>query len=56
MSIVSIACLTGPPIAGALIDAAGGRYLYMQVWSGAVMLLGGSFVAGAYVARLKTDP
>lgn len=39
-SIVSIASLTGPPIAGALIDAKGGQYLGAQLFGGTSMILG----------------
>ncbi|KGO75742.1 Major facilitator superfamily domain, general substrate transporter [Penicillium italicum] len=39
-SIVSIASLTGPPIAGALIDIHGGHYLYAQLFGGTSMVLG----------------
>ncbi|KAI9375883.1 major facilitator superfamily domain-containing protein [Aspergillus egyptiacus] len=39
-SIVSIASLTGPPIAGALIDKHEGRYLYAQLFGGTSMVLG----------------
>ncbi|KAJ5556284.1 hypothetical protein N7494_000199 [Penicillium frequentans] len=39
-SIVSIASLTGPPIAGALIDIHGGQYLYAQLFGGTSMVLG----------------
>ncbi|KAI2626760.1 MFS general substrate transporter [Hypoxylon sp. NC1633] len=53
MTIGSFACLTGPPLAGALIDVAGGRYLYMQIWSGCIMLLSACFVAASWAARSK---
>ena len=39
-TIVSIACLTGPPIAGALIQVDGGRFLYAQLFGGTTMLSG----------------
>ncbi|KAF7117319.1 hypothetical protein CNMCM5793_006068 [Aspergillus hiratsukae] len=39
-SIVSVASLTGPPIAGALIDANDGQYLYAQIFGGTSMMLG----------------
>ncbi|KAI1483870.1 MFS general substrate transporter [Daldinia eschscholtzii] len=53
MTVGSFACLTGPPIAGALIDVADGRYLYMQIWAGCIMLLSAFFVAASWYARLK---
>nr|OQO19667.1 hypothetical protein B0A51_10976 [Rachicladosporium sp. CCFEE 5018] len=39
-TIVSFACLTGPPLAGALIQVADGSYLYAQIWGGASFMLG----------------
>lgn len=48
-TIVSFASLTGPPIAGSLIQRDQGRYLYAQVFGGTV-LIGGSLVLAA--ARL----
>ncbi|KAF7594167.1 hypothetical protein BBP40_010016 [Aspergillus hancockii] len=46
-SIVSLASLTGPPIAGALVDANGGQYLYAQVFGGSSMMLGCLLLAAA---------
>jgi MFS family permease len=40
-SIVGIASLTGPPIAGALIQMADGGYLWAQVWGATMVLVGG---------------
>ncbi|KAI1453992.1 MFS general substrate transporter [Annulohypoxylon moriforme] len=53
MTIGSIGCLSGPPIAGALVDAAGGRFLYMQIWAGCIMFLSACFVAASWFARTK---
>jgi len=39
-SIASLACLAGPPIAGALIDINDGKFLYAQLFGGTTMLLG----------------
>ena len=39
-SVVSLASLTGPPISGALIQQANGKYLYAQIFAGVVMLVG----------------
>ncbi len=36
-SIISIAALTGNPIAGALIIRDGGRYLYLKIFAGVAM-------------------
>lgn len=46
-SIVSIASLTGPPIAGALVDAKGGQYLGAQLFGGTSMILGTLFLITA---------
>lgn len=39
-SVVSFACLTGPPLAGALIQRRNGSYLYAQMFAGSVMMGG----------------
>lgn len=39
-TIVSIACLTGPPIAGALIQVGKGKFLYAQLFGGTTMFVG----------------
>ena len=51
MTIISVSCLIGPPIAGALVDVADGDYLYMQIWSGCVMIIGAGFVTAS--SRLR---
>jgi hypothetical protein len=53
LSIVSVAALTGPPVAGALIQAGAGSYLPMQIWTGCVMIAGACFVAAARVANTR---
>ncbi|KAI0382805.1 MFS general substrate transporter [Hypomontagnella monticulosa] len=55
MTIGSVACLTGPPIAGALIDVAGGQYLYMQIWAALIMLFSAFFVAASWLARSRQN-
>lgn len=50
-SIVSLACLSGPPIAGRLVQGAGGSYLHAQIFGGTVMLTGAGFVLAARTAR-----
>lgn len=40
-SIVSVACLTGPPLAGALLQSNHGNYLHAQMWAGTVLTCGG---------------
>lgn len=47
-TVLSIACLSGPPIAGALIALDGGGYRYAQIFGG-LSVLGGAAVLG--VAR-----
>ena len=46
-SAISIACLTGPPIAGKLIDLCDGDFLYAQVFGGTVMVSGSVALFGA---------
>ena len=46
----SIATLTGPPIAGALVSASGGRYIGAQMFTGSVLLVGSCFLVCAKVA------
>jgi len=50
-SIVSIACLTGPPLAGALIQLNHGGYLYAQMWAGSSLICGGLTLCAARVAE-----
>ena len=50
-SLVSVACLTGPPIAGALVQRCEGDFLFAQVFGGTA-LVGGSFTLLA--ARLAS--
>ncbi|KAK5704397.1 hypothetical protein LTR97_003415 [Elasticomyces elasticus] len=51
-SLVSFACLTGPPLAGALIQMRDGDYLYAQIWAGASFMLGGVLVLAARTAKV----
>lgn len=46
-SAISIACLTGPPIAGRLIDLRNGDFLYAQIFGGTVMVSGSVALFGA---------
>jgi hypothetical protein len=55
LSIVSLGSLTGPPIAGALIQSGKGSYLPMQIWTGCIMMLGGGFVAAARIANTRLE-
>lgn len=49
-SVVSLAAVSGPPIAGALVDREGGGYLGAQIFGGTVMVLGAGFLVAAKVA------
>lgn len=50
-SIVSLACVSGPPIAGQLINNRGGNYLAAQLFGGTVMVVGAGFLVAARTAR-----
>ncbi|KAH8880777.1 MFS general substrate transporter [Thozetella sp. PMI_491] len=50
-TVVSVASLSGPPIAGQLIQARGGNYLGAQIFGGTTMVLGTAFLVGARIAR-----
>ncbi|KAF5878167.1 putative mfs monocarboxylate transporter protein [Botrytis fragariae] len=50
-AVISIACLTGPPIAGALISANNGSFLYAQIFGGCSMLLGSMVMLGSVAAK-----
>ena len=50
-SAISIACLTGPPIAGALIDRRGGDFLYAQIFGGTVMVSGSVALIGTLLTK-----
>jgi len=50
-SFISIACLTGPPIAGALIQMANGGYLYAQMFGGSAFVAGTATLVAARVAK-----
>ena len=50
-TIISFASLTGPPLAGALIQRDHGGYLYAQLFAGLVMTTGGLILAAARVAE-----
>jgi MFS family permease len=50
-SIVSVACLTGPPLAGALIQQNHGNYLYAQMFAGTSLICGGLTLMAARIAK-----
>ena len=50
-SVISFACLTGPPIAGALIQRKHGEYLYAQMFAGTVLMAGCTTLVASRVTR-----
>lgn len=50
--IISIAALTGNPIAGALVAHDGGAYLYLQIFCGLTMFVGATFFLVARVVQV----
>ncbi|KAF4613391.1 hypothetical protein G7Y89_g15497 [Cudoniella acicularis] len=55
-TIISIACLTGPPIAGALIQANQGSFLSAQLFGGATVLLGTAILVLGRIAKFTAGP
>ncbi|EFQ36190.1 major facilitator superfamily transporter [Colletotrichum graminicola] len=51
-TVVSFACLVGPPIGGSLVDINHDDYTYAQIFAGASMLLGGLLVAMAKIKQV----
>ncbi|KAL2015438.1 hypothetical protein VTK56DRAFT_5493 [Thermocarpiscus australiensis] len=52
-TIVSFATLAGPPIAGAIITASGGRYYGAQAFAAATLLLGMGFMTAARTVKAR---
>ena len=52
-TLVSFAVLTGPPIAGQLIQKKGGQYTYAQIFAGVDLLIGSAFLLAARRARSR---
>ena len=50
-SILAFASLTGPPIAGGLIQSENGKYLGAQAWGGTVVVLGSLTVIAARISK-----
>lgn len=50
-SFISIACLTGPPIAGALIQRDSGGFLFAQIFGGSAFIGGFLVLAAARTAK-----
>lgn len=46
-TIISIAALTGPPLAGKLVVVANGSYIGAQIWGGVCLVVGAAFLTGA---------
>ncbi|KAF7855424.1 hypothetical protein EAF04_010167 [Stromatinia cepivora] len=51
LSVVSFACLTGPPIAGALIQVGGGSYICAQVFAATSIVLGALCLVASRVSK-----
>ena len=49
-SVVSFACLTGPPVAGALIQRRGGGYLHAQMFAGTMLMAGCATLVASRIA------
>jgi MFS family permease len=54
-SVISIACLTGPPLAGALIQKDDGRFLFAQVFGGSAFVGGSLTLVAARIAKNGLD-
>lgn len=52
-SVEGFAVLVGPPVAGAIIQNSGGRYVGAQAFAGALLVVGGVLVFGAKAARMR---
>ena len=50
-AVIGVACLTGAPVGGALINAHDGDYLYAQLFSGLSILVGGMFLLAARLVK-----
>ncbi|KAF3492340.1 uncharacterized protein GIQ15_01857 [Arthroderma uncinatum] len=53
--IVSLATLTGPPLAGALIGLRNGDFLYAQIFGGTAFVAGSLILVGARFAHTRSD-
>lgn len=52
-TIVSFASLTGSPIAGAIINSQGGKYIGAQIFAGTSMVLGTAFICASKVVKTR---
>ena len=55
-SVLALATLAGPPIAGALIESMDGSFVGAQAWAGPVTLTGGLFIVAARCSHRKAVP
>lgn len=54
-TIISFACLSGPPLAGALVSAKDGDFLYAQVFGGSSMFVGFVFMVAACLFQAQAN-
>lgn len=54
-TFVSFACLSGPPLAGALIKRGRGEYLFAQMFGGSAMVGGALTLVAARIAKTGLD-
>ena len=50
-TVISFACLTGPPLAGALIQKGNGNYIYAQIFSGTSLTCGCLMLIAARISK-----
>lgn len=50
-SLIGFAVLIGNPLAGVLVSADGGRYLYAQMYAGSALILGAALLVAARVSK-----
>jgi MFS family permease len=54
-TIVSLSSFTGPPLAGALIQAHNGDYTYANIWAGSSFFVGGSLLVATRFSLVGWD-
>ena len=52
-ALVSIAALTGSPIAGALVSRKHGQFQYLQIFCGVTMVVGTALFVAAHAVKVK---
>jgi MFS family permease len=55
MSGIGFACLTGPPIAGALVEGENGSYLHAQLFAGVVVMVGALFLVLLRIRKARLE-